>query len=155
MQEWLAGQALHDRIDEEIARASRAGGSLSCLLVAIDNIEEIAAAHGPELARRAVSYAGQALTRDLRRFDRVGRLAEARLLVILPGADANRGEIVARRALARLRAIKIETEAVRHPLRVSVGVAAWHPGKSATDLVEGARAAALREGIGFADALGV
>ena len=47
------------------------------------------------------------------------------LLVVLPGADGPRGEIVARRVLERLRTIKIEADGMRRPLRVSVGLAAW------------------------------
>ena len=57
---------------------------------------------------------------------RPGRQAErGRAAVLLPGADGPRGEIVARRALERLRAIKVEADGTRRPLRVSVGLAAW------------------------------
>ena len=90
------------------------------------------------------------MLRELRRFDRVGRPSDTELLVLLPGADGPRGEIVARRVIDRLRAIKIEAGGLRRPLRVSVGLAAWHEDLSGTQLLAQTRAAARREREGLA-----
>lgn len=141
----LSAPALAERLDEEINRAGRHGTPLSCLLVSIESLPELAAQHGRELTERAIAYAGPVLVRELRRFDRVGRPSESELLVVLPGADGPRGEIVARRVIGRLRAIKIESEGVRRPLRVSVGLAAWRESLSAEQLLAQTRAAAQRE----------
>ncbi len=92
---------------------------------------------------------GEALRRELRRFDRVGRPSEGELAVLLPGADGPRGEIVARRALARLRAIKVEAGGERRPLRVSVGLAAWREDVGGEELLAqttGRRAPRARTG---------
>jgi diguanylate cyclase (GGDEF)-like protein len=142
-------------MDEEVGRAARHGTALSCLLVDIEGLDEIAETHGPELSERALVYATSALCNDLRRFDRVGRISSGELVVVLPGADGSRGEIVARRALGRLRSIKIESAGARRPLRVSVAIAAWHRGQSAEQLLELAGAAAPRERLLFPDALGL
>ena len=141
----LSASALTDRLEEEINRAGRHGTPLSCLLVAIDDLSELASRHGRELPEQALAYAGPALLRELRRFDRVGRPSDTELLVVLPGADGPRGEIVARRVLDRLRAIKIETDGVRRPLRVSVGLAAWREDLDGDQLLAQTRAAAQRE----------
>ncbi len=141
----LSASALEDRLEEEINRAGRHGTPLSCLLVAIDDLAELASRHGRELPEQALAYAGPALLRELRRFDRVGRPSDTELLVVLPGADGPRGEIVARRVLDRLRAIKIETDGVRRSLRVSVGLAAWHEDLDGEQLLAHTRAAARRE----------
>ncbi len=141
----LSAAALADRLDEEINRAGRHGTPLSCLLVAIDDLTELASRHGRELPEQALAYAGPALLRELRRFDRVGRPSDTELLVVLPGADGPRGEIVARRVLDRLRAIKIETDGVRRPLRVSVGLAAWREDLDGDQMLAQTRAAAQRE----------
>ena len=87
----------------------------------------------------------EALRHELRRFDRVGRPSEGELAVLLPGADGPRGEIVARRALQRLRAIKVEAGGQRRPLRVSVGMAAWQGDVDGEQLLAQTRAAARRE----------
>jgi diguanylate cyclase (GGDEF)-like protein len=149
----LQEQALLARLEEEICRASRVGTPVSCMVVQIDDLSEIAARHGDELLERTLSYACGALSADLRRFDRVGLLGAGALLVLLPGADGERGAIVARRALSRLRAIKIEVGSERVALRISVGVAAWHGGQSAEQLIALAKSAAPDERLGFRDAL--
>jgi diguanylate cyclase (GGDEF)-like protein len=140
----LSEVALGERLEEEINRAGRHGTPLSCLLVDIENLGELAQAHGPDLSEQTLGYVGSALRRELRRFDRVGRPSASELLVVLPGADGARGEIVARRALGRLRAIKIEVERVRLPLRISMGIAPWRGALTGEELLEQARIAARR-----------
>ena len=83
----LSAFALQDRLEEEINRAGRHGTPLSCLLVAIEDLAELASRHGRELGEQALAYAGPALLGELRRFDRVGRPSDTELLVVLPGAD--------------------------------------------------------------------
>jgi diguanylate cyclase (GGDEF)-like protein len=151
--EYLYAPALQERVREEVNRAGRHGTALSCLLVDIEDLREIERVHGPELAQRALAYAGLVLRRELRGFDRVGRPSEGELLVVLPGADGPRGEIVARRVLARLRAIKLEARGERRALRLAVGLATWRAEMSAERLLADARAAVGRERLGFTDAL--
>ena len=151
--EYLSALALQERVREEVNRAGRHGTPLSCLLLDIEDLREIERLHGAEFAQRTLAYAGLALRRELRRFDRVGRPSEGELLVVLPGADGPRGEIVARRMLQRLRAIKLEVRGERRALRMAVGLAAWREGMSAERLLAEARAAAGRERLGFKDAL--
>jgi two-component system, cell cycle response regulator len=141
----LSAPALQARLEEEINRAGRHGTPLSCLLVTIGNLEELAREHGSELPEQTLAYVGEALRRQLRHFDRIGRPSDSELLVVLPGADGPRGEIVARRVLDRLRTIKVEADGMRQPLRISVGLAAWRADLSGEDLLAQARAAAQRE----------
>lgn len=127
--------ALQARLDEEVSRAERMGTAFSCLLVSVDT-EALREQQTAELCEQAIAYMADALRRQLRRFDRVGRLSEAELLVLLPGADGTRAEIVARRALARLRAVKLDTGGGRHPIGVAIGLGSWSPGQSATQLLD-------------------
>jgi diguanylate cyclase (GGDEF)-like protein len=142
--ECLAPGALRERLEEEIGRAERHGTQLSCLLVVLENLDEMMREHGAELREQTLEYVATALQRELRRFDRVGRggrLSSGDLVVILPGADSPRAEIVARRALERTRTIKVEAQGTRWPLHVSVGLASWREGTSAQGLLGQARAA--------------
>jgi diguanylate cyclase (GGDEF)-like protein len=138
----LPAPTLSARLDEEIHRAERHGTELSCLLLVIENIEELSPEHDSELPEQTLSYVGGALQRELRDFDRVGRPSERELLIVLPGADSPRGEIVARRVLDRLRAIKVEAQGTRQALRVSMGLASWRKDSSGADLLARTRAAA-------------
>jgi diguanylate cyclase (GGDEF)-like protein len=140
----LSAAALAERLEEEINRAGRHGTPLSCLLVTIGNLDELSREHGSELLERTLAYVGSALWRQLRRFDRIGKPSDNELLVVLPGADGPRGEIVARRVLERLRTIKVEADGTRRPLRISVGLAAWREELSGEELLAQTRAAARR-----------
>jgi diguanylate cyclase (GGDEF)-like protein len=133
------------RLDEEIGRAERHGTKLSCLLVVVDNLDEMAREHGAGLAQQTVTYIAEALGRELRRFDRVGRPGDGELLVVLPGADSPLGEVVARRLLERIHTIKVESRGTRRPLEIAVGLAAWYPQMAVADLLARARAAARRQ----------
>jgi diguanylate cyclase (GGDEF)-like protein len=144
----LSASALRERLAEEINRARRHGTALSCLLVTIGNLEQLAREHGGELSEQTLAYAANALASQVRGFDRIGRPSEGELLLILPGADGPRGEIVARRVLERLRTIKVESDGVRRPLLISVGLAAWEGDVSGEELLESARGAARRGNAG-------
>jgi diguanylate cyclase (GGDEF)-like protein len=140
----LSGPATLERLEEEVNRAARVGTPLSCLLVTVGNLRELAREHGEELAEQTLTYIGQALAPQLRNFDRVGRPSELELLVMLPGADGPRGEVVARRALARLRTIKVEADGERQSLDISIGLASWRAQEGPDELLERARAASRR-----------
>jgi two-component system, cell cycle response regulator len=140
----LSAAELTRRLEEEVSRAERHHTALSCLLVSLDDMDRLAHLHGEDLPAKALAYFGAALGLELRRFDRVGHAAEGELLVLLPGADERRGEIVARRALGRLHAIKIDVDGQRHPLRISVGLAAWREGLTGEQLLSLTRLAAQR-----------
>ncbi len=140
----LSPAELAARLEEEVNRAARHRSALTCLLVSLGDVEQLARAHGESMPAQALAYLGGALGRQLRCFDRVGHVAEGELLVVLPGADEQRGEIVARRALGRLHAVKIEVEGRRRPLRISMGIAAWRDGLSGEQLLSQTRLAAQR-----------
>jgi diguanylate cyclase (GGDEF)-like protein len=145
-----APAVLRERLEEEISRAERHGTQLSCLVVVIENLQEMTREHGGELRGQTLDYVAQALRLELRRFDRVarggqdGRDSSDHLLIILPGADGPRAEIVARRALERMRTIKVEARGTRRPLQVSVGLAAWRQDASAQSMLAWAHAALRR-----------
>ena len=150
MFDWPGPPELEARLEEEIGRAERHGTELSCLLVVVENLDEMAGEHGGELREQTLAYVAGALRRELRRFDRIGMPSEQELLIVLPGADGPRGEMVARRVLDRLRAIKVEAKGRRQGLRVSVGLAAWRSDATPSVLLARARAAAARSAGGEA-----
>ena len=130
------------RADEEVSRASRHDTPLCALLLRLDEFETLQSTYGDQLAQAALLHAAEALSADLRRFDRVGRAGVDQLLLLLPGARLQQGEVVARRALTRLHSIKIEVGRCRRSLLLSIGIAEWRPPWSAQRLVDEARCAA-------------
>lgn len=130
------------RLEEEMARATRQGTPLGCLVVTIEDVKGLTRIDRERLSEQALDYVTAALARQLRRYDRIGRARGRELLVVLPGADERRGELIARRALDRLHAIKLETDGRRSSLPVSVGIAAFAEGLTAEELLARARLAA-------------
>jgi diguanylate cyclase (GGDEF)-like protein len=146
--DWPDAPELSERLDEEIGRSERYGTPVSLLLVVVENLDEIAREHGSELREQTLAYIAGALHRELRSFDRIGIPSERELAILLPGADGPRSEMVARRVIDRLRAIKVEAAERREALRISVGLASWRPESTSQSLLERARAAAARAGTG-------
>lgn len=142
--EWPGPVELEDRLGEEIGRCERYGSQLSCLLLVVENLDEMADEHGGELREQTLAYIAGALRRELRRFDRVGMPSDREVLIVLPGADSPRGEVVARRVLDRLRAIKVEAKGQRQALRIAVGLSAWSAEETPRQLIDRARSAARR-----------
>jgi diguanylate cyclase (GGDEF)-like protein len=140
----LPPSELELRLSEEIGRAERHGTMLSCLLVLIENLDELAGEHGEELAGRTLDYIAHTLASELRRFDRLGAPGPGELAIVLPGAGSPQGEVVARRVLERVHTIKIESQGTRRPLELSVGLADWRAEMSPEELIDRARAAARR-----------
>jgi diguanylate cyclase (GGDEF)-like protein len=138
----MGARELCARLQEEVHRCERHGTSLSCLVLVIENLQEIARDHDGELPEQALAYVGETLRGELRDFDRVGRPGGQELLLVLPGADEPRGEIVARRVLERLRTIKVEAQGERRELRVSLGLSSWRQGFDGEQLLARARRAA-------------
>jgi diguanylate cyclase len=138
----LSGHALEEHLDEEIALARREGTSLSCLLVAIEDFEELERRGGSKLSTDALDCVEAVLCGELRRSDRIGRPSHGELLVVLPGADGPGGEIVAKRVLDRLRAVRVEADGVRHRVRISVALATWRADLTGEGLLAQTRTAA-------------
>lgn len=131
MNRWLNEPEFKLRLDEEMARATRQGTSLGCLAVKIEDTEHLSELGG----RQALDYLAAAIAGQLRRYDRIGLAQGGELLVVLPGADERRGELIARRVLARLHAIKLETDGRRSSLPISVGIAAGMDSVTGDELI--------------------
>lgn len=138
--------AMAARLDEEINRARRHQTPLTCLLLALDDLDSIQRRYGPVLAEQTLAHVGAVLRREFRRFDRVAYLGRGEFAILLPGATGAQAEVVARRAARRLHAIKLDEDGQRRPLRTSLGLGEWREPLDAWDLVASARAAMLRAG---------
>ena len=116
--------------------------ALSCLLMVIENLEEIAREHGSELPEQTLAYFASTLRGELRRFDRVGTRAQRSSRSCCPARTA-RAARSSRGACSRgCSAIKVETRG-RAPAAAALGRArAWRREMSAEDLLARARAAA-------------
>ncbi len=136
-------RAMRRRLDEEIGRATRTGGPLSCLLIDLDDFKLVNDRHGHQAGDVLLRAVVHALVGEFRAFDRVARYGGDEFVVILPNAELDSAAAAATRALERLRAIPAH-EGDRAGVSASIGVAQWRAPMSTNDLLEACDAALLR-----------
>ena len=135
-------RAMRRRLEEEIVRAARTGGPLSCLLIDLDNFKLVNDRHGHQAGDAMLRAVVHALVGEFRAFDRVARYGGDEFVVILPNADLRSAAAAGTRALERLLALEpIDGDP---PLSASIGVAQWRPPMSTDELLEACDVALLR-----------
>jgi diguanylate cyclase (GGDEF)-like protein len=134
-------RAMRRRLDEEIGRAARAGGSLSCLLIDLDDFKSVNDVYGHQAGDAMLRAVVHALVGEFRAFDRVARYGGDEFVVILPNAALGSAAAAAGRALERLRAIPTPDGA---GVSASIGVSQWQPPMSTDELLQACDVALLR-----------
>jgi diguanylate cyclase (GGDEF)-like protein len=117
----LNRRALLERLDAEIARAGRAGGSCAVAVIDIDHFKDINDRYGHAAGDVALQRVVATISRRLRRGDALGRLGGEEFAVLLTGAGADGAEAYADELRALVAA---DAAASGTPFTVSVGVAA-------------------------------
>jgi diguanylate cyclase (GGDEF)-like protein/PAS domain S-box-containing protein len=84
-----------DELRREAARLRRHGGHACLLLMDLDGFKEVNDAFGHSAGDQLLVQIAAALTRSLRAEDVIGRLGGDEFAVLLPGADATAGQLVA------------------------------------------------------------
>lgn len=146
-------RAMRRRLDEEIGRAMRTGGPLSCLLIDLDDFKLVNDNHGHQAGDAMLRSVVQALVGEFRAFDRVARYGGDEFVVILPNAELESAAAAATRALEHLREISTDGSArpgsigerqARRGISASIGVAQWQAPMNTDELLEACDAALLR-----------
>ncbi len=136
-------RAMRRRLGEEIGRATRTGGPLSCLLLDLDDFKLVNDQHGHGAGDAMLRAVVHALVKEFRAFDRVARYGGDEFVVILPNAELESAAAAAARALDRLHALP--GPGVAGPgVSASIGVAQWQSGMSTDELLEACDTALLR-----------
>jgi len=126
---------LQERLDQEIARAARAGHPLAIVLLDLNNFKNFNDNFGHQAGDEVLRFVANAVTSCLRTTDIAGRYGGDEFLVILPQAD----EGGARLLLSRLRR-KVEQRNDAGfppiPIEMSAGIAVYpREGDNKADLV--------------------
>jgi diguanylate cyclase (GGDEF)-like protein len=135
-------RAMRRRLEEEIGRAQRTGGLLSCLLIDLDDFKLVNDHHGHPAGDAMLREVVSALVGEFRAFDRVARYGGDEFVVILPNADLDSAAAAATRALERLR--ELPSYAGGDGVSASIGVAQWQPPMGTDELLAACDEALLR-----------
>jgi diguanylate cyclase (GGDEF)-like protein len=138
-------RAMRRRLDEEIGRATRTGGPLSCLLIDLDDFKLVNDRYGHQAGDALLRGVVHALAGEFRAFDRVARYGGDEFVVILPNAELDSAAAAAARALERLRAIPTgDAGGDGIGVSASIGAAQWRAPMSTDELLEACDVALLR-----------
>ncbi len=135
-------RAMRRRLDEEIGRAMRTGGPLSCLLLDLDDFKLVNDRHGHPAGDAMLREVVQALVGEFRAFDRVARYGGDEFVVILPNAGLESAAAAAGRALERLSSLTAYAGGTG--VSASIGVAQWRASMNTDDLLSACDSALLR-----------
>jgi diguanylate cyclase (GGDEF)-like protein len=138
----LNHRAMRRRLREEIGRAERSGGRLSCVMVDLDDFKLVNDRYGHQAGDSILRQVAQALTGEFRAFDRVARYGGDEFVVILPNADIESAVAAAGRALERMRGVLLPDGS--SGVFASMGVAEWRAPMTEQELLEVCDAALLQ-----------
>jgi diguanylate cyclase (GGDEF)-like protein len=136
-------RAMRRRLEEEIGRAMRTGGPLSCMLIDLDDFKLVNDTHGHGAGDATLRAVVQALVGEFRAFDRVARYGGDEFVVILPNAELESAAAAAARALERLQGLPTPG-ANGGGVSASIGVAQWQAPMDTDELLEACDAALMR-----------
>ncbi|MCE2943243.1 MAG: diguanylate cyclase [Lysobacteraceae bacterium] len=137
----LNRRALDRLLAREIERCEVQGTMASLLALDLDHFKAINDAHGHAVGDDALRAFTQRIRGQLRQSDHLARLGGEEFIVLLPGASLEKASEVAER-LRDCVADAPLLDAPRVAVTVSIGVAAFRPGDSGTELLARADAAA-------------
>jgi two-component system, cell cycle response regulator len=132
---WHNRRYLQQRLKEELARAQRRAGTISCLMIDIDKFKGINDGYGHLAGDIALKEIAQRVESQIRSMDTAARFGGDELAILLPDSNAAEAAKLAERIREVIAAVPFAlTAQIERTLTVSVGVAAVSPARHEPDL---------------------
>jgi two-component system, cell cycle response regulator len=132
---WHNRRYLQQRLKEELARAQRRSGTISCLMIDIDKFKSINDGYGHLAGDIALKEIAQRVESQIRSMDTAARFGGDELAILLPDTAAAEAAKLAERIRESIAAVPFAlTAQIERILTVSVGVAALSPARHEADL---------------------
>jgi two-component system cell cycle response regulator len=129
---WNSARYLQARLREEIARCQRYGGSVSCLVVDVDRLQQVNDRHGQPAGDLALREIAGRIESQVRASDAAARIGSDEFGIVLPSTDGLQAVPLARRILAAVSRNPVGLgDGVERPLTISMGIATLEPDRSA------------------------
>jgi diguanylate cyclase (GGDEF)-like protein len=119
----LSRRPMAERLEAELQRQQRQGGSFALLSIDIDHFKRINDAHGHAAGDAVLQRVAQALQDNARRIDSVARMGGEEFCVLLPGADRDSAERAAARLLQAVRRLEHPELGAGRGVSISIGLA--------------------------------
>lgn len=143
--------SLHNRVwfeevfPKQLELCERTGQHAALMMVDIDHFKRVNDQFGHSVGDEALRYVATQLRRNLRATDLCARYGGEEMIVLMPGADAAHAKVSADRFRENLAATPMPLpDGSNLILKVSGGIAQWHPGLQLSDLIRHADQALYR-----------
>jgi diguanylate cyclase (GGDEF)-like protein len=121
-----------ERLSAEIARVQRYGGSLTVLMLDLDDLKRLNDNHGHSAGDLSLKKFAERLSAAIRGSDLAVRIGGDEFLVLLPECKVGQIQLV----LARLAQLEIEINGNKIPFTFSAGWTVYREGENADQLVQ-------------------
>jgi len=118
---------LHQRLDEELARAKRYNLPLSCILLDIDYFKVVNDIYGYDWGDVLLKQITEILKRRARKEDVLTRYGDEEFILVLPNTNEENAKIFAERIRKDIEEMEFipEGEDEKHPITISGGIASY------------------------------
>lgn len=128
-----------DRLEAELCRVGRNGsGGFALIMLDIDHFKEVNDAFGHAAGDHVLVEAAGLLRRNLRGHDLCARWGGEEFLILLPDTDQMQAEAVAEKLRGLIAHHSIAHQGLSIAVTLSLGVAAYRPGRTADDCIQAA-----------------
>lgn len=127
---------LNEQLEREIWRVRRSGGSLSIVMLDLDDLKRVNDRYGHIAGDAVLRNVADCIRGVLRHADAAARLGGDEFVVVLPDTDAAGAEHVAGRIAAALRRNPTRIDEGTIAMTASLGVATWEPEQTVQELID-------------------
>lgn len=129
---WNSARYLLARLREEVARCQRYGGSVSCLVVDVDRLQQVNDRHGQPAGDLVLREISARIESQVRASDAAARIGSDEFCVLLPSTDGPQAVPLAERILAAVARGPVGLGGgIERAITVSMGIATLAPAGSA------------------------
>ncbi len=118
----LNRRGLLERMDNELYRLERVGGTLGLLMLDLDHFKQVNDNYGHGAGDLALIHAAQVLRQHKRAYDYVGRYGGEEFLMLLPGCRQEDMSTIAERIREAIEALQLSWEGKEFRLTTSIGM---------------------------------
>jgi diguanylate cyclase (GGDEF)-like protein len=129
---WNSARYLQARLREEVARCQRYGGSVACLVVDVDRLQQVNDRHGQPAGDLVLREIAGRIESQVRASDATARIGSDEFGVVLPSTDGQQAIPLAQRILAAMSRNPVGVgDGIELLLTVSIGIASFEPARDA------------------------
>jgi len=136
--------AYQHRLEEELARKARYGGSLTLVVADVDHFKRINDNYGHLAGDKVLQLLAKALRKSLRDVDFVGRYGGEEFVILMPETNAEEALAATEKLRTKVEASPFNFRKERVPITMSFGISEFHALEDAETVFERADKALYR-----------